>query len=103
MLSYRDNNTIPVPGIFMFIPGMPVVVNQNTYQGLKLVNGASYTAVDVILDKAHLGHRVSHNTVLHFGPLAGILLALEITRDFHFVSILAGTILLTPTSIRIKR
>ncbi|KAM4067649.1 PIF1-like helicase [Hirsutella rhossiliensis] len=35
--------------------GMPVVVNHNTHQGLKLVNGASYTAVEVIVDKAHPG------------------------------------------------
>jgi len=103
MLSYGDDSAIPVPAIFMFVPGMPVVVNQNTHQGLKLVNGASYTAVDVILDKAHPGHRVSGDTILHFGPPAGILLASETTRDFHFVGMPDGTILLTPISTRIER
>ncbi|KAK3391315.1 hypothetical protein B0H63DRAFT_389924 [Podospora didyma] len=53
ILSQGDDTAIPVPAIFMFVPGMPVVVNQNTHQGLKLVNGAGYTALDVILDKAH--------------------------------------------------
>ncbi|RSL77772.1 hypothetical protein CDV31_017308 [Fusarium ambrosium] len=34
-----DDSAIAVPAVFM---GMPVVVNHNTHQGLKLVNGASY-------------------------------------------------------------
>ncbi|XP_044716530.1 AAA domain-containing protein [Hirsutella rhossiliensis] len=55
MLNQGDDSAIPVPAVFMFVPGMPVVVNHNTHQGLKLVNGASYTAVEVIVDKAHRG------------------------------------------------
>ncbi|KAK0718686.1 hypothetical protein B0T26DRAFT_713935, partial [Lasiosphaeria miniovina] len=69
----------------MFVPGMPVVVNQNTHQGLKLVNGASYTALNVILDKAHPGHRVNADTIIHFSPPAGILLTSDTTKDLHFV------------------
>ncbi|KAM4064147.1 PIF1-like helicase [Hirsutella rhossiliensis] len=49
--KWRDGRD-PVPAVFLFVPGMPVVVNQNTHQGLKLVNGAGYTAVDVIPDRA---------------------------------------------------
>ncbi len=96
VLNQGDDNAIPVPAVFMFVPGMPVVVNQNIHQSLKLVNGAGYTAVDVVLDKAYPGYRVSADTVLHFGPPADILLASETTRDFHFVGIPPGTILLTP-------
>ncbi|KAL8364684.1 hypothetical protein RB595_003794 [Gaeumannomyces hyphopodioides] len=81
---------------------MPVVVNHNIHQGLKLVNGASYTAVDVILDRAHPGYKVDVDTVLHFGPPAGILLASETTRDFRFVGMPPGTVLLTPMSIKIE-
>src|SRR4029434_3708746 len=44
ILNQGDDSAIPVPAIFMFVPGMPAVVNHNTHQGLKLVNGASYTA-----------------------------------------------------------
>jgi len=102
MLSQGDDSAIPVPAIFMFVPGMPVVVNQNTHQGLKLVNGASYTALDVILDKAHPGHCVNANTIIHFGPPAGILLASDTTKDFHFVGMPPGTILLTPVSTKIE-
>src|SRR5262249_29056730 len=58
----------------------------NTHQGLKLVNGATYKALDVILDKVYLGHRISADAILH--RLSGwILLAAETTRDFHFVAI----------------
>jgi hypothetical protein len=101
ILSQGDDSSIPVPAVFMFVPRMPVVVNRNTYQGLKLVNGASYKVLDVILDKAYLGHQINADTILHFGPPAGILLAAESTRDFHFVGIPPGAILLTPISTRI--
>ncbi|KJZ70841.1 hypothetical protein HIM_09755 [Hirsutella minnesotensis 3608] len=62
MLKQGDDNAIPVPAVFMFVAGMAVVVNHNTHQGLKLVNGAGYRAVEVILDKAYPGHQVSADT-----------------------------------------
>ena len=80
----------------MITAGIPVVANQNIHQGLKLVNGASYTALDVLLDKAYPGHHINSNTILHFGPPAGILLAAETTRNSIF------TILLTPMSTKIE-
>lgn len=103
ILSQGDDSAIPVPGIFIFVPGMPVVVNQNTHQGLKLVNGARYTAMSIILDKAYPGHRISTDTILHFGPPAAILLAAETTREFHFVGMAAGMVLLIPKTIKIER
>jgi hypothetical protein len=102
ILNQGDDSSIPVPAVFMFVPGMSVVVSRNTHQGLKLVNGASYEALDVILDKAYPGHRIGANTMLHFGPPAGILLAAESTKDFHFVGMPPGAILLTPISTRIE-
>ncbi|RSL42534.1 hypothetical protein CEP54_015452 [Fusarium duplospermum] len=91
-----------MPAVFMFVPGMPVVVNQNTHQGLKLVNGAAYTAIDVVPDRAQPGYQINKNTILHFGPPAGIVLASETTRNFRFVSMPPGTILLTPISTKIE-
>lgn len=101
MLNQGDDSAIPVPAVFMFVPGMPVVVNHNTHQGLKLVNGAGFTAVEVILDKAYPGHRISADTTIHFGPPAGIILESGTTKDFHFVGMPPGTALLTPMSVRI--
>ncbi|RKK86029.1 hypothetical protein BFJ68_g17175 [Fusarium oxysporum] len=90
MLGQGDDSAISVPAVFMFVPGMPVVVNQNMHQGLKRVNGARYEAVRVVLDKAYPGHRINVDTVLHFGPPAGLLLASETTSDLHFVGMPAG-------------
>ena len=86
----------------IFVPSMPILVNHNTYQGLKLVNGAGYTGLEVVLDKAYLGHRVGANAILHFGPPAGLLLASETTTGIHFAGMPPGTILLTPVSSRIE-
>lgn len=36
ILSQGNDSGIPVPAVFMFVPSMLVVVNQNTHQGLKL-------------------------------------------------------------------
>ncbi|KAM4067920.1 PIF1-like helicase [Hirsutella rhossiliensis] len=80
MLGQGDDSATPVPAVFLFVPGMPVVVNQNTHQGLKLVNGAGYTAVDVIPDRAFPGHRVSAELTMHFGPPVGMVLASETTK-----------------------
>ncbi|KJZ70119.1 hypothetical protein HIM_10489 [Hirsutella minnesotensis 3608] len=103
MLNQGDDSAIPVPAVFMFVAGMPVVVNHNTHQGMKLVNGASYSAVEVIVDKAYPGHRISADMTIHFGPPAGIILESETTKDLHFVGMPPGTILLTPMSVRIYR
>jgi hypothetical protein len=103
MLNHGDDSSIPVPAMFMFVAGMPVVVNKNTHQGLKLVNGASYKALEVILDQAHPGYRISADTILHFGPPAAILLRSETTQGLDIVGMPAGTILLTPISTRIER
>ena len=103
MLDQGDESGIPVPAVFMFVPNMPVVVNQNTHQGLKLVNSASYTAVEFVLDRKYPAHRISAGTILHFGPPAGILLASETTKDLHLVGMPPGLILLAPTSCKIGR
>ncbi|KAM4061958.1 PIF1 protein [Hirsutella rhossiliensis] len=84
ILNQGDDSAIPVPAVFMFVAGMPIVVNHNTHQGLKLVNGASYSAVEVIVDKAYPGHRISADMTIHFGPPAGIILESETTRYLHF-------------------
>ena len=103
ILNYGDDSGIPIPAIFMFVPGMPVTINHNIHQGLKLVNGAGYTACEVIVDKTFPGHRISGDMVIHFGPPAGIILASDTTKDFRFVGLPPGTILLTPMSMRIER
>jgi hypothetical protein len=64
VIGYGDDSSVPVPAIFMFVPGMPVVANRNTYPGLKLVNGPTYRALNVVLDKAYPGYRILGDTTL---------------------------------------
>ncbi|KAF1811651.1 hypothetical protein P152DRAFT_474381 [Eremomyces bilateralis CBS 781.70] len=78
MFSHGDDGAVPVPAIFI------------------------YAALDIILDKAYPRYGVDAETILHFGPPAGILLTSETTRDFHFVGMPAGTVLLTPISTKIE-
>lgn len=98
ILSYGDDGSVPIPAIFMFVPGMPVVVNRSLYQGLRVTNRSEYKALDIIIDEANPGHRISPDASIHFGPPAGIILAAESTKDFSFVGMPQGTILLTPLS-----
>ncbi|KAM4058271.1 PIF1-like helicase [Hirsutella rhossiliensis] len=49
--------------------GLPT--EEEAIMGLKLVNGAGYSAVEVIVDKASPGHRISSDMTIHFGPPAG--------------------------------
>ena len=65
--------------------------------------GQNYNAVEVILDKTYPGHRITANTILHFGPPMGISLTAESTKDYYFVGMAAGTILLTPLRTKIVR
>ncbi|KAM4064159.1 PIF1-like helicase [Hirsutella rhossiliensis] len=62
--------------------GLPT--EEEAIMGLKLVNGAGYSAVEVIVDKASPGHRISSDMTIHFGPPAGILLESATTKDLHF-------------------
>ncbi|XP_044715146.1 PIF1 protein [Hirsutella rhossiliensis] len=61
VLNQGDDSAIPVPAVFMFVAGMPVIV-----------------------DKASPGHRISSDMTIHFGPPAGILLESATTKDLHF-------------------
>ncbi|XP_044715145.1 PIF1-like helicase domain-containing protein [Hirsutella rhossiliensis] len=49
ILNQGDDSAIPVPAVFMFVAGMPIV----------------------IVDKAYPGHRISADMTIHFGPPAG--------------------------------
>jgi hypothetical protein len=97
-----DDSKAVVPGIFMFVQGMPVVVNKNTHLGLKVTNGQVYEAVGVVIDDRYPGFPVSDQITLHFGPPAGLLLKSDSTESFNFTDIPTGTILLTAIAIRLS-
>lgn len=39
-----------IPAVLFYAQGMSVIVNENTYIGLKVMNGADFTAADIIPD-----------------------------------------------------
>ncbi|SRR6266566_9977690 len=95
VLNQKDDNAIPISTVFIFVPNIPIVINQNIHQGLKLVNGANYTTVDIVFNRIYPSYRINADTILYFGPPADILLTLETTKDLYFVGISPDTILLT--------
>lgn len=97
-IGQGDDSACKVPGVFFYAQGIPVVVNKNIYTGLKVVNGAEFTAMDVILDPNHPGHYLAHDVTIHFGPPLGILLQSKDTEAFAIPSLPAGTLLIRPIS-----
>ncbi|GJC89504.1 hypothetical protein ColLi_12342 [Colletotrichum liriopes] len=89
-----DENGLAAAGIFPYIEGMPVVVNENRYMGLKVVNGAEYTATGVVhppgLEEVVANEKVS----IFLGPPSGILLENKETRGLTFPHLPPDTVLL---------
>ncbi|XP_044720171.1 PIF1-like helicase domain-containing protein [Hirsutella rhossiliensis] len=86
-IGQGDDSACKVPGVFFYAQGMPVVVNKNIYTGLKVVNGADFTAVDVIIDPNHPGYCLADDVTIHFGPPLGILLQSEETKTLAIPSL----------------
>ena len=97
-IEQGDDSVCKVPGIFFYAKGMPVVVNKNVYTGMKIVNGAEFTAADVIPDPKHPGYYLANDVTIHFGPPLGILLQSKETDGLVIPGLPVGTILIRPMS-----
>ncbi|KAM4064310.1 PIF1-like helicase [Hirsutella rhossiliensis] len=102
-IGQGDNSACKVPGVFFYAQGMPVVVNKNIYTGLKVVNGADFTAVDVILDPNHPGYHLADDVTIHFGPPLGILLQSEETKALAIPSLPGKTCDFTSLYVQLSR
>ena len=47
-MQFGDDSQLPIPAIFPYVEGMPVIANQDKYLGLKVANGADFTAVGIV-------------------------------------------------------
>ncbi|KAJ6436029.1 glycoside hydrolase [Purpureocillium lavendulum] len=94
----RTHGATALPRHFLLRQGMPVVVNKNIYTGLKVVNGAEFTAVDIVPDPNHPGYYLADGVTIHFGPPLGILLQSKETEALAIPSLPAGTVLIRPMS-----
>ncbi|KAI8711065.1 hypothetical protein NCS52_01481800 [Fusarium sp. LHS14.1] len=95
-IEQGDNSSCKIPGVFFYAQGMPVVVNKNIYTGLRVVNGAEFTAVDAIPDPKFLGYCVADDITVYFGPPLAILLESPETKDLTIPALPTGTVLIRP-------
>ncbi|KAH7303745.1 hypothetical protein B0I35DRAFT_446248 [Stachybotrys elegans] len=95
-IELGDDSSCKIPGIFFYAQGMPVVVNQNIYTGLKVVNGAEFITYDFILDPNYPGFHLADDVTIHFGPPLGMLLQSKDTRGLPTLP--PGTVLIRPLS-----
>jgi hypothetical protein len=49
-MQLGDAGPLAIPGIFLYVEGMPVIVNQDKCLGLKVANGSEFTAVGIVPD-----------------------------------------------------
>ncbi|KAH7461132.1 hypothetical protein FOMA001_g19195 [Fusarium oxysporum f. sp. matthiolae] len=101
-IGQGDDSHCKIPGIFFYAKGMPLVVNQNIYTGLKVVNGAEFTAVDIIPDPKYPGYHLADDVTIHFGPPLGILLQSNETKDVTIPSLPTGMILIRPIAFSLS-
>lgn len=96
IIEQGDNSNCKIPGVFFYAQGMPVVVNKNAYTGLKVVNGAEFTAADIIPDPKFPGYHLADDVTIHFGPPLGILLESQDTKNLAIPGLPTGTVLIRP-------
>ncbi|KAJ3509146.1 hypothetical protein NM208_g15708 [Fusarium decemcellulare] len=97
-IEQGDDSKCKVPGIFFYAQGMPVIVNKNVYTGLRVVNGAEFTAADIIPDPKHPGYHLADDVTIHFGPPLGILLQSSETATLAVPVLPAEMVLIRPIS-----
>ena len=93
-----DEGKLAVPGLFPYVEGMPVIVNKNEYQRLKISNGSEFTAVGIVHGPGLEEHVVNERLSVFLGPPSGILLQSEDTAGLQFPNLPEGTIMLGATS-----
>lgn len=47
-MLFSDNSKLTIFGIFLYVKSMSIVVNENVYMDLKVINSAEFLAVDIV-------------------------------------------------------
>jgi hypothetical protein len=100
-LRFGDDSQLPIPGLFFYAQGMPVVVTRNQLTGLKLVNGAAFRAVDIVPDLSAGTIALASDATLHLGPPAAVLLQSDGIADLATPGLPSGTILIKSKRVAI--
>ncbi|KAK1825613.1 hypothetical protein QBC39DRAFT_243997, partial [Podospora conica] len=85
-----------IPGVFVFAPGIPVMLNKNKWVSLKAANGTEFRAVAVIPDPKYAMFEGTPGVQISTGPPRGVLLQGPGTDKLSIEGIPAGTILIKP-------
>jgi hypothetical protein len=101
VLRYGDDSQLPTPGLFFYAQGMPVVVTQNQFVGLKVVNGAPFRAVDIFPDLASGTIALASDVTLHLGPPVAVLLQSDDSAGLAIPGLPKGTILIKSKTVAI--
>src|SRR5437870_5204673 len=80
---------------------MPVVVTRNQLTGLKLVNGATFRALNIFPDLASGTIALASDVTLHLGPPAAVLLQSDEIGDLAIPGLPKGTILIKSKMVAI--
>jgi len=67
-MQLGDAGPLAIPGIFPYVEGMPVIVNQDKCLGLKVANGSEFTAVGIVPDPNVQEHVVDEGLSIFFDP-----------------------------------
>jgi hypothetical protein len=98
-----DDAQLPIPGILPYVDGMPVIVNQNKYLGLRVVNGAEFTAAGVVANEEVEEQVINDRLSIFLGPPNGILLQSQDTEGLAFPHIPPGTLMLGTETVQLDK
>jgi hypothetical protein len=98
---HGDNSQLPTPGLFFYAQGMPVVVTRNQFVGLKVVNGAPFTAVDIFPDLASGTVALASDVTLHLEPPLAVLLQSDASAGLAIPGLPNGTILIKSKTVAV--
>ncbi|EAQ87477.1 predicted protein [Chaetomium globosum CBS 148.51] len=101
VLRRGDDSQLPTPDLFFYAQGMPVMVTQNQFIGLKVVNGAPFKAVDIFPDPAAGTIALASDVTLQLGPPVAVLLQSDDGADLAIPELPNGTILIKSNTVAI--
>lgn len=106
-LVFREEETSDMEILLVFFSahGMPYIVNRDAYQGLKVVDGDHYTALDVALSSTQTGYDIVSDITLYFDSPSAILLESGTTRNIQIrdlPNLPIGTMVLRPIERKLR-
>ena len=103
VMQLGDAGPLSIPSIFPYVEGMPVIVNENKYLGLKVANGSEFVATGIVPDPNVSEHVVDEGLSIFFGPPYGVLLQSDDLRGLKIPHLPLSTIMLGAESIALQK